>query len=133
MAALFADESDTEDDVNVGAADAGLVDTSNIPSSSKAAVPRSRTKQTARMTTGGRHVPPSSKQAAPSGKQPPASSSGQVNPQVAQTFRLDKQDLKQIEEMVASKLQVALQKRVQEEKRMMVSADQCAMWFGTAR
>ena len=74
---LFADESDTEDAPAVG-----LVETSNIPSSSKQppSAPSRRTKQTERMSTGGRKEVDK-----------------QVQPTVAQIFRLDKRDLKKLE------------------------------------
>ncbi|DBA87258.1 TPA: hypothetical protein ACH3X1_004321 [Trebouxia sp. C0004] len=82
----YTDESNNENDVNADAADAGLVDTSNIPSSNKQppSAPPRRVKQTARLS-----VALSSGQA-----------DKQVNSPVAQILRLDKRDLKKLEEIV---------------------------------
>lgn len=151
---LSADESDSEEDADVG--DADTVDTSNIPSSSKEVVPR-RVKQTVCMSTGGKttNVPPSSiKQAPPSSRKQASLSSApadkQVNPPVAQVLRLDKRDLKKLEELVQQdsrvrkKMENDMQARVQAEQARVqaeqalqvtykVNADQFATCFATER
>ena len=104
LSMLFADGSDTEDDVDAGPADAGLVDTSNIPSSSKQppSAPSRRTKQTVRRPSG------------PADKQ--------VNPQVAQILRLDKRDMKKLEEVVRGVQQDS--KKMMEDAMARVQAEQ---------